>query len=532
VSATPDMSGWSPGAALAEQAARRPDRPFIAFGAADYWSFGAFDEAVGRIAAGLARRGVGAGDRVLAMLGNEAELVQLWCAASRLGAVFVPVNPAYKGALFEHVANDSGAALIVLDGPLAGVLADSEARLPRLATALAVGAVEGRRPQRIRVEPFGALAGEAGDPPRRQVEARDVGAILYTSGTTGASKGVLLPNAQLHLYGLLYNRQLALRADDVSYCCLPLFHGNGLLLQVYGALQLGARIAVAPAFSASRWLADVRRCGATIANLLGVMAEFIRRQPARPDDADNPLRLIDMVPAPPALTAEFSTRFATRIVSHFGTTEINCPIYTPPGEDARGGSCGKLVEDWFEARIVDPETDVERPVGETGEFVVRPKHPWCFMSGYNNRPDATLETWRNLWHHTGDAMRQDADGWFHYVDRLKDRIRRRGENVSSFEVEQALEAHEAVAEAAVVGVPSGLDDGEQEIKACVVLKPGAAAGAAELSAHCEARLPRFAAPRYFELLPVLPKTPTQKVQKQALRQSGVGPGVWDKTKPA
>jgi crotonobetaine/carnitine-CoA ligase len=523
----PSLDGWVVGQVLARQAARRPDHPYLELPGQEPISFAAMDAVASRLANGLAALGIGFGDTVLLMLCNGAEFLQSWFALSRLGAVTVPINIAFKGDFLEYVVNDSAARVIIADAELLPALRHSEARLDHLATAVAVGAPAAAGFERCRVVPFADLLSFPATAPAVDVTYRDTGAILYTSGTTGPSRGVLLPHGHLHHNPQVYIEQLGLTEDDVFYCCLPLFHANALLLHAYGALILGCRLVLVRNFSASNWLADIRRYGATVTNLLGAMTEFVLRQPERQDDHDNPLRIACTVPIPVSFGAAFEHRFGVKLIELYGTTELNCPFYMPRDAALRPGSCGRLLDDWFECRIADAETDEALPVGSTGELLVRPKVLGIFMVGYHGKPEATVQAWRNLWFHTGDALRCDAEGYYYFVDRLKDCIRRRGENISSYEVEQVLIGHPAVAEAAVVGVLSRFDEREQEVKAAIVLAQGAALLPADLAAFCRARMPDFAVPRYIEILDALPRTATQKIRKDLLRASGITQATWE-----
>jgi crotonobetaine/carnitine-CoA ligase len=261
---------------------------------------------------------------------------------------------------------------------------------------------------------------------------------------------------------------------------------------------------------------------------LGVMTEFILRQPARPQDAQNALRIVLGVPAPPSLVPTFRDRFGCQMLEAYGMTEVNIPLYFPLDALPRDGSCGKVYHRYFAVRVVNPGTDEELPHGEIGEIVVRPREPFAFSLGYHAMPERTVEAWRNFWFHTGDAGRRDADGYFYFVDRIKDCIRRRGENISSYEIESVLTSHAAVAEAAAVAVKSEITGGEDEVKVCLVLKRGAQVTFEALADHCLPRMPAFAVPRYFELLDKLPRTPTEKIQKALLRATGVTPTTWDR----
>jgi crotonobetaine/carnitine-CoA ligase len=463
---------------------------------------------------------------------NSVAFLQAWFGINRLGAVLVPINTAYKGAFLEHVINNAAACIMLIDRDYVPFLQAIEAQVTRLETVIVVdtSGPETVLPHFIRLRPlpFSTLLQYPAAPVHVQVSYRDIGAIMYTSGTTGPSKGVLMPHAHLYLFGHAKVNAIRLTADDVYYCCMPLFHANALFMQVYSSLIVGCKLVLARSFSASRWLDDIRRSRATVTNTLGVMTEFIFRQPVRTEDRDHRLRVIVAVPIAPEWGADFQTRFGTKLLEAYGMTEVNIPTYMPYQDDLRANSCGKVLDEWFEMRIVDPDTDEVLPPNTIGEIVVRPKHPWCFMVGYNAMPDKTVEAWRNFWFHTGDAGTYDDEGYFYFVDRIKDCIRRRGENISSYEVEQVLNEHEAVVESAAVAVKSEIAGGEDEVKACIVLRPGMQVEPVALLDYCQERMPYFAVPRYIEYVAALPKTPTEKIQKHKLREAGVTPHTWDR----
>jgi crotonobetaine/carnitine-CoA ligase len=296
---------------------------------------------------------------------------------------------------------------------------------------------------------------------------------------------------------------------------------------VYPAIVAGGRAVVRPKFSASRWIDHVRDSGVTVTNFVGVMMDFAWKQPPRPDDSNNQLRCVYAAPTAVTIVARFKERFGIEaFVDAFGLTETCAPILSPYGVDRPAGAAGLQAADWFDVKLVDPETDREVPVGEVGELVVRPLVPGICSNGYYNMPEKTVEAWRNLWFHTGDALRKDEDGWFYFIDRYKDALRRRGENISSYEVEQAILGHPAVTECAVIGVPADVEAGEDEVLAVVVT--AGPVTAEELWGWCDGRIPAFAIPRYLRLVDQLPKTPSQKVQKAVLREYGVAAGTHDK----
>ncbi|WP_137389904.1 AMP-binding protein [Rhodoligotrophos defluvii] len=514
---------------IEDRARRLADRPFLRVIGGAERSYGEIEHRSRKLANGLKALEIGHGDRVLVMLGTSVEFVEAWFAINRLGAVLVPVNTGFVGDYLANIINDADARVIIAGRRYQPALAAVLPELPGLRALVDVD--DGAAPATFDSTAMERIAfAELMAGPERGLDVavapRDIGAIIYTSGTTGRSKGVLMPHGQLYMNPRIYIDQLGLGQSDVLYSALPLFHANALLLGVFGALLLESRVALSPHFSASRWLQDIRETGATATNLLGVMVDFILKQPEGDADHDNPLRIATAVPTAPDLGPVFEKRFGVQLIELYGSTELNCPIYHPRGEPRRARSCGRPVSEWYECRLVDPETDEEVAPGQPGELVVRPRRPWMIMADYHNRPEDTVAAWRNLWFHTGDVMRQDEDGYFYFLDRAKDAIRRRGENISSFEVEEVLRRHEAVLEAAVVGIASPFNPHEQEVKAHVALRPGAVAAPEDIARHCAARMPDFARPRFIEIMDALPKTPTQKVRKQELRERGVTPATW------
>ena len=520
----PDRSRWCLPELLAVQAETHADRPFLSFALGERdLTYGEVAAATDVVAAGLARLGVGPGDRVLLMMRNRAEFVLTWLGAARLGAVQVPINVDYRGAFLEHLANTAAAVVLVVEDALLDSVAASSARLAHLRTVVVVGE-PAPLPGRLETLPFASLL-EEGEPPRSTVVASDVGAIHFTSGTSGPSKGAVLPHALLHLLSERNRELLDLRAGDTYLTELPLFHINAQM-SVYSALLVGARVRIEQRFSASAWLDRVRASNATHTSLLGVMLSFILKQPPRPEDADNALRRVWSVPCPPDLATAFLGRFGLeQVVTSYGSTEVG--MVARRTLDAPPGSVGRVDPDLYATRVVDGDDEDVAP-GEVGELLVRPLLPWTTTQGYFGMPERTLEAFRNLWFHTGDAARLDADGNLWFVDRIKDRIRRRGENIASVDVEGVLLEHPGIADAAVVAVPADEEGGEDEIKAVVVAAPGAALDPEAVWAWCDEGLPYFAVPRYVEILPELPKTPTAKVRKSELREAGITPGTSDR----
>ena len=526
----PDRRDWVLGRVLEDRAASYPDRPFLQWDDAAPMSFDAVNRAVNRLAHGMARSGVKSGERVMILLPNCLEYVLTWFSLAKLGAVEVPMNTHYRGAFLQHVANNCGARIVVTAPAFLDALAEAEPGLSSLRDVYVIGPLaDAPAFTGITLHGFDSLVDVDDTNPGVSVSYTDTAAILFTSGTTGPSKGVLMPHAQMYFFAEQGASLVRLGAEDVYMTPFPLFHGNAQFLTVYPCLIRGARAVLFERFSASDWIGRARRNGVTVTNLLGVTMDFIHSQPAREDDADNALRLVYAVPTADAILDEFKRRFGiARFVNAFGQTETCWPFMTPYDDVQPPGAVGKLVADWFDVRLVDPDTDEEVANGDMGELVVRAKWPWTMSSGYNANPEANTKAMRNLWWHTGDGLRQDDHGWFYFVDRVNDALRVGGENVSSYEVEQVALMHPAIAACAAVGVRSVEAGGEQDIKLCVVAQAGMKVDPVALIQFFETRAPFFAIPRYIEIIAELPKTPSEKIQKHLLRSAGIGANTWDR----
>lgn len=482
----------------------------------------AVQRAAGRAAA-LQAAGVRRGDRVALMCCNRPEFLEAFLGCAWLGAAAVPINTAAMGPQIDYLLANSGARLLVIE----------EAFLPRLDTAvLARGAqpalqavwVLGAAPAAVQGVPCQPWPAEAAPLPAADVGPGETLAILYTSGTTGPSKGVLCPHAQYVWWGLNSARILSLRADDVLCTTLPLFHINALNTFAQAVVS-GATVVYDTRFSASGFWPAMQRHGATVVYLLGAMVPILLAQPVTDAERQHRVRL-GLGPGVPAAAGQaFAQRTGVPLLEGYGSTETNFVIATRPGEPNRG-VMGQ-VQPGFQARVVD-EADNPLPAGTAGELVLRADEPFAFATGYFGMPDKTVEAWRNLWFHTGDRVLQEADGAFRFVDRLKDAIRRRGENISSYEVEQVLLSHPAVAEAAVFPVRSEL--AEDDVMAALVPRPGHTLDVADVWQHCQTRLAYFAIPRYLDVVADLPRTENGKVQKFRLREQGVTPGAVDRTR--
>jgi crotonobetaine/carnitine-CoA ligase len=505
-------------ALLERQARVHGSKPLLRIGHVER-SFEDVRAAAGRAAAVLADAGVAPGDRVALMCGNRIELLDAVLGCAWLGAIAVPLNTALRGASLQHALGNSEARLLIAEADLLDrVLTLST---PALDSIWVLGETAARV-DGVNVTPAPELAGPGPARPIDDIGPGTTAAILYTSGTTGPSKGVCCPHAQFYWWGTIVGELLELTEDDILYTCLPLFHTNALNAFMQ-ALQAGATYVIGERFSASRFWIQARACDATVTYLLGAMVTMLWAQLPGPRDRDHRVRIALAPATPSALGVPFRERFGVQLIEAYGSTETNATIGAPAGAQ-RPGWMGVPLKD-FEAAIVD-EHDAPLPDGVPGELVLRACHPFSFATGYFGMPEQTVQAWRNQWVHTGDRVVRDGEGWIRFVDRIKDAIRRRGENISSWEVEQALIEHEDIAAVAVFAVPSEL--AEDEVMAAVVLRDGAEPDPVALMQHCEARLAYFAVPRFVDYVDALPMTESGKISKPALRERGVGPDTWDR----
>jgi crotonobetaine/carnitine-CoA ligase len=503
---------------LAAAVADDPARRFLHCDGRDL-TVGQLDDASSRIAGALGEWGIARGDRVAVMMANVPDFLDVWFGIVRRGAIEVPVHAAYRGPLLAHILAESGARILFCDAGFVARLAGLE--LPALERIVVRGALD---PDPDPATPLPhiplhelaeALASApAGDLP--QVVPEDVSCLLYTSGTTGPSKGVVLQHSANVQLARSNVDLMEYTPADVLYTAFPLFHVNAKFTSVTSTLLCGARLVLDDRFSASGFWDRAREHGVTSFNYMGSLLTILAKQPPRPDDRDHPVVRAYGGACAPALWPLFEERFGVRLHEHYGMTETGITTRNTR-TDRRVGSIGRAAP-VYDVRVADPD-DREVPVGEVGEIQVRPRQPDVMLREYWGRPDATIAAFRNLWFHTGDRARMDADGFFYYVDRLKDSIRRRGENVSSFELEGVVDAFPGVVESAAYGVPSEL--GEDEVMIAVVPDPSAPLDVAALLAHCERNVAHFAVPRYVRVVEALPKTASQRVQKFLLREQGV-----------
>ncbi len=522
-----------------------PDRVVLDFDG-DLWTWAELVEAAEGLAGGLAGAGVGvaAGDVVCHLSPNHPEAVVAMLALLRLGAVECPVNAGLRGHQLAHVLHHSGARVLIVDGSLVDRVAEQLPAAPDVTTVVQRGLGLAAPPTAAaQTVPSGsgsqAPAGVAGSglqvpagvvvidyddvrgssarpPPFRPPRPADPMNIIYTSGTTGPAKGAVLPQAFPLEQARIKIEQWGLTADDVMFSALPLYHVNARFSTLGTALVVDGRAALVSRFSASTFWDQVRRSGATEVGVVGAVSSILLRQEPGPADRDHRVRMMHGAAGIPMDSrADFEERFGLRLVTGFAMTETGHFSTTSPDDPMRYKASGRPVPQ-YEAAVVDAY-DNDVPPGTVGELVVRPRVPGVMMTGYHRQPEATVAAFRNLWFHTGDLATIEPDGYIRWVDRAADAIRRRGEMISSTEVERAVCELDTVAECAAVGVPSEL--GEEDVKLVVVPEPGRTIDPAALQRHCRAALPDYCQPRYLEILDELPKGATHKVNKHQLRHT-------------
>jgi crotonobetaine/carnitine-CoA ligase len=503
---------------LARQAERYGDRVLLVAGQTR-WTYAQTAAIAAASARTLVDAGIRPGDRVALMCSNRPEFLQVYLGCAWLGAIVVPINTALRGFQLSHIFRNSRPALLVIETPLLAAIATLEADVVLPSQAWRIGSVAEASEAKVSSVPLPALA--AGGP-AGAVRPGDTVAILYTSGTTGPAKGVCCPQAQLFWWGVYSARALGIREGDVLFTTLPLFHTNALNA-FYQAVLSGCTYVLEPKFSASGFWAAARRHNATVGYLLGAMASMLLAQSSTADDSTHRLRVALGGGVPPQIHRPFFERFGVPLVDGYGSTETNF-VFAGSIPSDRPGTMGYLA-DGVEARIVDAD-DSELPDGQAGELVLRALEPFAFATGYFGMPEKTVEAWRNLWFHSGDRVVRDPDGHYRFIDRMKDSIRRRGENVSSWEVEQTIQSHPAVAACAIYPLPSEL--GEDEVAAAILLEPGQSLEPVDIIRHCEGQIAYFAIPRYVRIVSEMPLTENGKIRKGVLRDAGVTTDTWDR----
>ncbi len=485
-------------------------------------TFAELDELANRMAAALQSLAVAPGSHCGIMLPNGLPFITAWFGSGRAGCVDVPVNVSLRGVLLQHQFAVAQVHVIVTDLEGLRRIREIADGLPDLRHVIVDGSPQPHVDDRFSIHSMETLLARAAAPEKVVADPRDPAQIMFTSGTTGPSKGVVRSH---HADLVMANKTIDIMGyepGEVLYTAFPLFHLNAKFNSVVPAMLLRGRVVLRQRFSASKFWSTCREEGVTAFNFMGAMLTILMKQPESPDDRDHAVRCAYGAPAPISIFEPFVRRFGVDLVEVWGSTELGIATHNSVGE-MRPGYCGRPAE-YYEVAVHD-EDDLEVPDGVEGELCVRPRQPSVMFSGYHGMPEATLESVRNLWFHTGDRGVRE-DGYFRFVDRMKDSIRRRGENISSWEVERVILASEKVAEAAVIGVPSELTD--EEVMAVIVAIPGVELAPEEILDHCQDQLPHFAVPRYVKFVAELPRTPSNRVEKYQLRGAEVWRSAWDR----
>ena len=500
---------------LADKGRRVGDRTWLIFGEQRYTYAQAHDLS-NRYANGFGGLGVGKGDHVAVMLPNCPEFIWTIWGLAKLGAVTVPLNTAARGELLRYFITQSDSSCVVVSAELADRVAEALGIEHQVRTFLTLGGACAKLAEsgRACVDLASFAAAPADEPDKTAVLASDPQYIMYTSGTTGPSKGVISPHSQAHGVGRSLAQNFGYRPDDVLYTCLPLFHGNALWYSCYAALWADCALAVSPRFSATGFWDEIRATGATQFNSLGAMTNILLRAPATSRDREHRVRQAMIVPLSRESYREVSDRFGVQVTSLYAMTEtFAVTMFTPDDPEHKGASAGK-PRGLAEVQIVSDKDD-PLPVGEVGEICVRPCERGIIMSGYYKMPEATVRDTRDLWLHTGDRGRLDSDGYLYFVDRKKEAIRRRGENISAYEVEMLIARHPSVMEVAAVPVASELS--EDEVMIYVVCRSGCRVSEEELVRFANQNMAHFMVPRFVHFIDALPKTASEKIEKYKLK---------------
>lgn len=511
------------GPILAEKARTEGTRPYMTVGGRTY-SFAETDRIARALGRGMKGLGVRKQDAVTMLLPNSAEFVLSWYACSVIGAVFVPINPSYTGYMLDYILKDSGTRALIVDRSLAPALLSVPADTLKKLDFVAI--VGGKDDLVLHEGPgryldFEELMVNGQEDPEVPCTFRDIHSIMYTSGTTGPSKGVILPNGHFFSSTCTFLRALRLDSNDVLFTPLPLFHGLASRLGVLPALMVGAHVVIAEKFSATQFWKQVTECGATVGHTIFTIPPILKAQPPSKWDKAHKLRAMYNANSDPV----FEERFNVRLVEAYGLTETGLTIYSHWPE-RREGSCGQAHEDW-DIEIVD-ESGFPVAAGEVGEIVCRPRLPSIMMDGYLNKPEETLRTIKNLWFHCGDYAKRDADGYFYFTGRKKERIRRRGENISGFEIERIVSMHADIAEVAAIAHPA--EGGEDDVRCVIIRRGGSELTPEELMDWLQPRMPFFMLPRYIEFVEDMPRTPSAKIEKYKLVEAGLSAEAWDREK--
>ncbi len=525
-----EKSNWNILKLLKIRASEYGDKEFIRFDSGNSLSFKLLDEQSDKFAYKLLDIGLKEDENVFCLLKNSPEFLISLFAVMKIGAVFVPINTELRGQFLEHQFFNSDPKIVIIDNMLLDVFKDIKPQKNKLKSTIVTKSFDKKLvPMALHSEADITFQSCFDSPSRasdlsllKTASIHKICAIMYTSGTTGPSKGVLLTHGHFFSYSIISAEVQHLTTEDTYYICMPLFHINALSIQCFAALYAGMNVYCVERFSPNRWLQDNINCKATVTNLLGVMTEFIFNTANSDFDRDHSLRHIGAVPIGAEWADKFEKRFDIKFFQGFGMTESGMSFYEKNSSDKTIPGCaGYPIGELYEVKIANPENDETLPSNKIGELLIRPRHPGIFSAGYYKMPEKTLESWRNLWFHTGDACYFDEKGRMHYFDRIKDCIRRRGENISAFELEQVINSYPQVDESAAIGVKTEKSGGEDEVLVCIVKNKGDKIDNEKFLLFCQEKLPRFAVPKYIRFVDSIRKTGSGKLSKVDVRKEGL-----------
>ena len=520
---------------LKEQSEKNGNKDFLQFSYNNPLTYSEVNTLANQIANSLNKLGINKGEKVSVYMPNSLELCLSWFGILKNGSVMVPINTAYVMDFLQYIIESSDSKIIIIAEEYMDRLKNIEDRIPLIENVIVWPREEKSSLDLMNYKGKAKIYSwkefvESGDKNEPEVEIThlDHARLMYTSGTTGRSKGVVRPCAADYSSAMNYSLVMDITPDDVVFTCLPLFHSNAMVMGVYPAMIQGAKVVVEEKYSASnfwKWMKDFK---ITKFNLVGVMSYFMWNAPVVPEENEHNVKLVLGSPAPHDIIVEFMERFGIKFMEGYGLTEVGQCTFMRPGEPFRIGSCGK-ESPGYEIKIVDPDTDEELPPDTPGELVLRPRIPNICLHYYHKMPEKTVSDFRNFWFHTGDLCRKDDDGYIFFMDRVKDYIRRRGENISSFEVENMVSSHPGINEAAAIAVKVDEEGrySEDEVMIVVVKEKGENLDPKEIIEFLKPIMPKFMIPRFIKFRDSLPKTPTNRVQKAKLREEGVTADTWD-----
>ena len=532
-----DQKNWVLPKVLKDQASLIPDKDFLQFSYDKALTFSEVNKLANRIANSLNKLGINKTDKVSVYMPNSLEICLAWFGILKNGSVMVPINTAYVMDFLQYIIESSDSKIIIIAEEYLERLANIQDRIPNIEKVIVwtrnnKDSFESNGYSKTQLISWNDFVSKGSDnEPEVEITHMDHARLMYTSGTTGKSKGVVRPCAADYSSAQNYSSIMVLTSDDTVFTCLPLFHSNAMVMGVYPAMISGCKVIVEEKYSASKFWKWMKDFEVTKFNLVGVMSYFMWNAPVVPEEKQHKVKLVLGSPAPHDIIEEFMERFNILFTEGYGLTEVGQCTFTRPNEPFRVGSCGK-ESPGYEIKIVNPDTDEELPRNTPGELVLRPRIPNICLHYYYKMPEKTVSDFRNLWFHTGDLCRMDEDGYIFFMDRVKDYIRRRGENISSFEVENLISTHPSIEESAAIAVK--LDEqgrhSEDELMIVIVLKENMTLDPKDLIEFLKPIMPKFMIPRFVRFRDSLPKTPTNRVQKVKLRDEGVTKDTWDALK--